>query len=371
MTDSTAGTSNISTADEFGLLELIGVLRGAWKLLLMLPLLAGVLGFGIASLIPPLFTARTSFLPPVQANSASAALSALGPLGALAGVATTRTPADQYVSILRSNTVSDRIIERHQLRKIYDKETLQATRKSLAGAVVVNAGKKDGIIMIEVDDTDPQRAADIANQYVDELRLMNNKLALSEAKQRRVFFEQQLQAARDSLAKAQATLQSSGFNQSAIRSEPRAAAEGYAKLRAELTAAEVKLQAQRQTFADGAPELGQQLAVIGALRAQLTRLEQTTSPAGNEDYVTKYRDFKYQETLYELFARQYETARIDEAREGGLIQVIDPAMPPERKSKPQRALIAGAAWLLALLIVAAWLVVKRSSTLRTAATLAA
>ncbi len=343
----------------FGLFDVVDALKAGWLRLILLPILAGLIAFGIASLMRPIFTARTTFLPPMQQTGvgAASALSALGPLAALAGGAT-KTPADQYVSIMRSITVSDRIIEQFDLRAAYEEDTHVDTRKMLQRRVAIVAGRKDGIIVVDVDDTDKKRAADIANAYVDELRLMSNKLALSEAQQRRAFFEAQLAQSRENLAKAQLALQESGFNAGAIKSEPRAAAESYARLRAELTAAEVKLQGTRQTFVDGAPELQQQLAIVGALRSQLTRLEQATEQTGGANYVTKYRDFKYHETLFELFARQYESARIDEAREGGLIQVIDRALPPEKKSKPVRSLIAGAAWLVALLLMAGWLIVR-------------
>jgi uncharacterized protein involved in exopolysaccharide biosynthesis len=348
---------------EFGLLDLVDTLRPHWKRLLVLPLLVAMLAFGIAWLVPPIFTARTAFLPPLQQTGpAAAALSALGPLAALAGAS--KTPADQYVSIMRSTTVSDRIIEQFKLREVYDEDTLVDTRKKLERKVSISAGKKDGIITVDVDDTKPERAAAIANQYVEELRLMTNKLALSEAQQRRVFFEGHLVLARDNLAKAQLALQESGFNAGAIKSEPRAAAEGYAKLRAELTASEVKLQGYRQTFVEGAPEIQQQQAIAAALRSQLARLEQSNDQTGGANYVTKYRDYKYQETLFDLFARQYETARVDESREGGLVQVIDQALPPEKKSKPARSLIAVSAWFAALLALVGWLVLRRLSSQR-------
>jgi uncharacterized protein involved in exopolysaccharide biosynthesis len=358
----------IPTAEpSFGLIDLVDVLEANWKQLLIVPIVVALLAYGITWLVRPVFTARTAFLPPVQQASggAAAALSALGPLAALAGAsALTRTPADQYISILRSTTVSDRMIERFGLLEVYDERTRTEARKVLARRVTMVAGKRDGIITVDVDDTDPKRAADMANEYVDELRLMSNKLALTEAQQRRVFFEAQLVQTRDNLAKAQIALQESGFNPGAIKSEPRAAVEGYAKLRAELTSAEVRLQAFRQTFVDGAPELQQQQAIVAALRAQLAKLEQATDQAGGANYVTKYREYRYQETLFELFARQYETARVDEAREGGLIQVIDRALPPEKKSRPVRSLVAGAAWLAALLLTAGWLVFRNLSSRR-------
>jgi uncharacterized protein involved in exopolysaccharide biosynthesis len=221
-------------------------------------------------------------------------------------------------------------------------------------------GKKDGLITVEVDDKSPQRAADIANRYVDELRRMTSELALTEAQQRRVFFDRQLEQTRDKLTQAQQALQASGFNAGAIKAEPKAAAEEYARLRAEITAAEVRLQALRRAFADNTPEMQQQLAALGALRAQVSRIGSVAREPDDADYIGRYREFKYQETLFELFARQYELARADESREGALIQVVDVAVAPERKSHPKRALIAAATVLGALLMVGLGLVIRRA-----------
>ncbi len=170
--------------------------------------------------------------------------------------------------------------------------------------------------------------------------VMTNNLALTEAQQRRVFFEAQLKQTRDRLTQAQQALQASGFNPGALKAEPKAAADSYAKLQAEVTAAEVRLQTMRRSLADTAPEVQQQLAQLDALRAQLGKVEATTPSDGGPDYISKYRQFKYEETLFDLFSRQYELAKLDESREGSLIQVVDPATPPERKSKPKRAIVA-------------------------------
>jgi uncharacterized protein involved in exopolysaccharide biosynthesis len=198
----------------------------------------------------------------------------------------------------------------------------------------------------------------MANAYVEELRRLTSTLAVSEAQQRRMFFEKELKDARDQLERAQQALQASGFNVGALRAEPRAAAESYARLKAEITAAEVRTQVLRDSLADSAPELQKQLSQLSALRAQLARLEQAADTNVGPDYLTKYREFKYRETLFELFAKQYELARVDESREGALIQVVDPALPPEYKSKPKRLLIAVAATLLGLLLLGMFIVVR-------------
>lgn len=324
------------------LADVLGALRSRWLLLALGPLAAGLVSVGLTALIAPTFTASTTFMPPQQAQSAAAsALASLGPLAGLAGgAAGVRNSSDQYVSLMQSVTVSDRIIDQFKLMDVYKQKLRLETRIGLANNVRITLGKKDGLITVTVDDKSPQRAADIANRYVDELRRFTATLAVTEAQQRRVFFERQLQQSRDRLVQAQQALQASGFNPGALKAEPKAAAEGYARLKAELTAAEVRLQTLRGSLADNTPEVRQQLTVIGALTAQLARSEQASVPADGPDYVSKYREFKYQETLFELYARQFELARVDESREGALIQIVDPAMPPERKSKPKRAIAA-------------------------------
>jgi uncharacterized protein involved in exopolysaccharide biosynthesis len=335
--------------------------------LMLVPLLVGVLTAGLSFLIPPTYTARTSFLPPIsQQGGAASALASLGNLGALGGLAGAtgsglRTSGDQYVSLLQSVTISDRIIDQFKLMDVYSVDMRMKARKALASRVQMAAGRKDNLITIEVDDHSPERAAEMANRYVDELKRLTGQLALTEAQQRRAFFEQQLNLTRQKLTAAQQALLSSGYTENAMKAEPKAAAEGYAKLRAELTSAEVRLQALRSQFRDQVPEVEQQSTIVAALRRSISEQQQQAgTQAQGPDYVSKYREFKYQETLFDLFARQYEVARVDEAREGAAIQVVDMALPPEFKSKPSRALLTLGAMLLALLLTLGWTFARQS-----------
>jgi uncharacterized protein involved in exopolysaccharide biosynthesis len=342
------------------LFELIGLLGQHVILIVGGAIVAGLVVLGVTYLIRPTFTASTTFLPPQQQQSAAASvLATLGPLAGIAGATAgaLRTPADQYVALMQSVTVSDRIIDHFNLMKEYDQKFKFDARKVLASNVRMTIGKKDGLITVDVDDSDPERAAAMANRYVEELRRMTSTIAITEAQQRRAFFEHQLQQTKDKLTAAQMALQASGFNPGAIKAEPKAAAEGYARLRAEVTAAEVRLQTMRGNLADDTPEVRQQQAALAALRGQLARLEQSTDGTG-PDYVGKYREFKYQETLFELFARQYELARADESREGALIQVVDVAQAPEKKSKPKRAITAIIATLAVTLLLSVGVVVR-------------
>ena len=327
-------------------------------LLFVAPLVVGAATLVATGFIPPSFTAATTFMPPQQSQSAaSSAMASLSALAGLAGAAGgVRNSGDQYVALMQSVTLSDRIIDRFDLMKVYDADFRVDARRVLAGNVRITLGKRDGWITVEVEDKSPQRAADMANRYVDELRRLAGALAVTEAQQRRTFFEQQLGQSREGLVRAQQALQSSGFNPGALKAEPRAAAEAYARLKAEVTAAEVRLQTLRGSFAEGSYEVRQQLDMLNALRNQLARSEQPLETANGPDYVGKFREFKYQETLFDLYAKQYELARVDESREGALIQVVDPATPPERKSKPKRAVLAVAATLLSGVFLAGFLV---------------
>jgi uncharacterized protein involved in exopolysaccharide biosynthesis len=343
-----------------GLLDLALPLARRWKLLAFGSLAVGLTALGITFAMPKIYTSRTVFLPPQQQQSAAA--SAIAQLGALSGLvgsaASIKSPADQYIALIQSTTVADRIIDEFKLMQVYDAKYRFQAREDLARNMRVTLGKKDGLITIEVDDEEPQRAAAIANRHVEELRRLTSQLALTEAQQRRVFFEAQLKLTRDRLTQAQQVLQASGFSQGALRADARASADGYARLRAEVTNTEVRLQTLRRSLADSAPEVQQAMSALGALRSQLAKLEDAADPAGTPDYVGKYREFKYQETLFDLFARQYELARVDESREGALIQVVDEAKPAEYKSRPKRAFIAAAATLAALLLLGMWVVTR-------------
>ena len=344
--------------DGIDLLDLALPLVANLKLLIAGPLLAGLAALGVTYLIAPTYTSRTAFLPPQQQQSAAAsAIASLGALSGLAGAAAgIKSPADQYVALLQSTTVADRLIDEFKLMQVYERKFRFEARKDLTANVRVALGKKDGLITVEVDDEDPQRAAAIANRHVDELRRLTGQLSLTEAQQRRAFFETQLKQTRDRLTEAQQALQASGFNPGALKAEPKAAAEGYARLKAEATAAEVRLQTLRRNLSDTTPEEQQAQTMLGALRAQLAKTEESTDLTGGPDYVSKYREFKYQETLFDLFARQYELARLDESREGAMIQVVDVAAPAEWKSRPKRALIAAATTVATLLLLAMFVV---------------
>ena len=357
--------------DEISLLDLLQVVAENLRLLILGPLLVGLTALGYSFTIPPTFTANTRFLPPQQQNSAAASmLSSLGALGGLAGAAAgIKSPAAQYVAFMKSNQLLDALIDEFDLMSRYEVAYRSSVRAALMGSSRIASGK-DGIITVEVDDTDPQLAADMANAYVTQLEALMSRLAVTEAQQRRQFFELQLETAKKKLIQAEIALSQTGVSSDVLKSAPATAIAGVAALQAEVTAQEVRLGSMRGYLTETAPEFKQALTTLGSLRAQLAKQSEgarsSTSRAdgssggARDDYITRYREFKYQETLFELFARQFEMAKLDESREGATIQVIDTATAPEFKSKPKKAQIAVVATLATGFLLLLWVFVRQS-----------
>ncbi len=340
---SEAKQSSMQDDDEINWLGHLQVVADNLRLLILVPLAAGLLALGISFAITPTFTATTKFLPPQQQQSSAAAmLQSLGSLGGLAGVATgLKNPADQYLAFMKSRSVQDALIDRFKLMERYKSKFRQNARTALAANARSSSGK-DGLITVEVDDKDPAFAAQLANAHVEELQKLLSRLAVTEAQQRRLFFEKQLLNTKDKLIKAEQMLKGSGVSSSVLKADPKAAVEGLAQLQAGIAAQQVKLGSMRGYLTENAPDFKQAQTELAALRAQVARAEKAEPAAaeGENDYIAKYREFKYYETLFELFAKQFEIARIDESREGAVIQVLDPAQAPELKSKPKKAKIA-------------------------------
>lgn len=334
--------------DEIGLLDLALVLAENLRTLILVPLAAGLVVLGIGFLITPTFTATARILPPLQQQSSSAMLAAqLGALtglgGTVAAAAGIKSPSDQYIALLKSGPVLDAMIERFKLKELVKAQYTVDARAALEGRTKISAGVKDGIISIEVDDADPTRAADMANAYTEELRNLMKTLAVTEPAQRRLFYEMQLKQAKDNLTKSEIALRASGISVATLKTVPQSALEALARIRAQITAQEIKLASMRTSMTDFNPDLRIALQELAALRMELSKAEQSnTTRAGSEgaEYIAKFRDFKYHETLFDLMSKQYELARLDQAREGAVIQVLEAAWPPERKSKPRKAVNA-------------------------------
>lgn len=344
---------------EISLLDLLILLAERKRTILWTTVLFAVLAIFISLALPKRYTASVSLLPPQQSSPMGSALaSQLGNLGGVAALAGgslgLKNPNDQFVAMLKSRTVEDAMVQHFGLMQEYHSRYISDARKSFESRATIDGGSKDGLIRISIDDRDPNRAAELANGYVDQFRSLSEHLAITEAAQRRLFFERQLEQAKDNLANAEEALketeQKTGLIQ--LDSQARALIESAASLRAQVAAKEVQIQGLRTFATNENSQLVQAQQELEGLRAQLDKLggsEDSTDvglvmskgrvPQAGLEYVRKLRDIKYFETIFDILARQFEMAKLDEAKEGALIQVVDAAVPPDRRSFPKRALI--------------------------------
>lgn len=324
----------------------------------------------------PIFTARTTLLPPSsqQQGASAAVLAALGPLGGLAGGVAPKSPDELYVALLKSDSVLRVLDERFKLRDRSKMKNFEALRKAMPDKVRVSSDKKSGVITVEADDADPKFAAELANAYTVEVTKLLGRLAVSDAQLRRAFFEQQLKDTKENLIKAERDLQRVQEKSGVIVLDKQAEAliGGAATIRAHIAEREVQLKVLRSGATEQNPDVQRLNAELRALRAELARMESTQGgqpgsavdlpvgriPEAAIDYVRARRELKLQETLLEGMVRQYEMAKLDEAKEGPVLQQVDVALPPDYKSKPSRALIVLGATLAALLASVAWAVMR-------------
>jgi uncharacterized protein involved in exopolysaccharide biosynthesis len=345
--------------DDVSLLDLLIVLGKRKKFLAVSTLVVGAVALIVSLLIPKRFTANTTVLPPQQGSSLSAALLSqvgnLGTLGSLAGGSLgLKNPADMTIALLKSRSVEDAMIRRFDLMKLYKEKRISDARKAFEDHCSIDSNLKDGIIRIVIEDRDPQRASDMANAYVDEYRKFSARLAITEAGQRRLFFEQQLVEAKNNLAGAEEALKASQQKSGMIQldSQAKALIESVAALRAQIAAKEVQIRSLSLSETPTNPDILMAREQLATLQSQLRQIGGTQSvedsdlivprgkiPEAGMDYVRKLRDVKYNELIFELLAKQFELAKLDEAREGAIIQVVDPAVPPDRKSFPKISLV--------------------------------
>ena len=366
---------------QIGLVDLLTWLGDGKRAVALATVAATVAALAIALLLTPVYTAKTTLLPPgsQQQGSSAAALAALGALGGLAGGLASKTPDELYVALLKSDSVVHALDARFDLKNHYEVKSFEALRKTLPSFVRIASDKKSGVISVEVDDKTPQFAADLANAHSTELMKVLSRLAVSEAQQRRVFYEQQLKDTKEHLIKAEQDLRAVQEKSGVIVLDKQAEAliGGAAQLRALIAEREVQLKVLRTSATEQNPDVMRLSSELGALRGQLARME--SSQGGNPgsavdmpvgkipeaaiDYVRARRELKLQETLLEGIVRQYELAKLDEAKEGSGLQQVDKALPPDYKSKPSRALIVLIGLLLGLLGSSAWVVLTRYAAL--------
>ena len=372
-----AAPATDENAASVGLADLLTWIGEGKRLIAVVTVVAAIAALVYALRAPFIFTARTTLLAPnSQQAGSSAALAALGSLGGLAGGLVSKSPDELYVALLKGDSVQRALIDRFNLKEHYKVETYETLRKVLPSYVRVAADKKSGLITVEVDDESPKFAADLANAHADEITKVLGRLAVSEAQLRRAFFENQLKETKENLVRAEQALQATQEKSGMIVLDKQAEAliGGAAQLRAQITEREVQLKVLRTSATDQNPDVMRLGSELRALRTELARMESsqgagsTTSavempvgqiPSASIDYVRARRELKLQETLLEGMVRQYWIAKLDEAKEGPALQQVDVALPPDRKSKPSRALIVIVATVLALLASTAFVVLRR------------
>jgi len=347
-----------SGTEEVSLLDLLVLIAERKRLVFAMTAVFTALAIVVSLVLPVRYTAKVTLLPPQQNSSIGNVLAAqvgnLGGMAALAGGGLgLKNENDMYVGMLKSNAVEDAVIERFGLMQEYHKKYLSDARKTFENSTAVDGSGKDGLIHISFEDRDPKRAADLANGYVAQFRILSQGLAITEASQRRLFFQRELEKSKDNLADAEEALkkteQTTGVI--ALDSQARELIQSAAALRAQITEREVQIEGM-QSYATGEnAQLVQAERELQSMRAQLAKLggsedsnDEIMVPKGRVpevglEYVRKLRDVKYYETIFDIIARQFEVAKLDEAKEGQIIQVVDPAIVPDRKSFPKRGLI--------------------------------
>jgi len=364
-----------SELSECHVLDLLIILSRRKQVILGTTLATAVLAAIVSLLLPNRYTATANILPPQQSPSLAASM--IGQLGALGAMAQKdlglKNPNDLYVGMLRSRTAEDALIRRFDLLRVYRDKKMSDGRRDLENATSIVLGK-EGFVTISVEDKDRSRAPQIANSYVEQLRKLTQDLAVTEAGQRRLFFERQLELAKNNLADAEQALKETEQKTGLIQLDGQAKAiiEAVVKLRALMAAKEVELHAMRLFSTEQNPDvmLGEQ--ELSGLRAQLALLEKQGASPGNVQvpvgnvpeaglqYVRKLRDVKYAETIFDILAKQYEAARLDEAKTAAIIQVLDPAIEPDRKSSPPRTLIVVIVTLLGFFGSAGYILVAEA-----------
>jgi uncharacterized protein involved in exopolysaccharide biosynthesis len=315
-----------------------------------------VSAIALAFLLPVEYTSTASFIPPTAAGTGSMAAVLAGQLASFGGgelLGSGKTSGDMYAGILRSRSVTEEVIKRFGLMQQLRAKKQSQAEKMLASATAVTADPKSTIVTISVSAKTPQLAHDIANGYLDALRNTDGRLALTDASQRRLFYEQQIAKEKDDLENAEVELKRTQEQSGLIAPTGQTAVEirTVADTQAQIAVREVQLAALRQSATEENPDVVRLKSEIQNLQSQLTRLQQggNSSNSGNIptakvpelqlQYVRAEREVKYHEALFEMLSRQYEAARLEEAREGPMLQILDHASMPDSKSSPKRVLI--------------------------------
>ncbi|MDO9236516.1 MAG: Wzz/FepE/Etk N-terminal domain-containing protein [Aquabacterium sp.] len=304
---------------------------------------AGAIAYALS--LPRYYTASVTLLPPQATSTSGASLAQLGALGSLAGMAGgLKMPSDTYMALLASRRLQDEVIKRFDLRKHYGLPSLNDARKALSSKVTISSDKKTEVISVVVDDLDAKVAASIANGYSDELKKLLSSMALTDAQQRRQFWEQQVAKGQQKLIDSERNFRQlqarSGFAPGQTLAEM--GVKANMDLRAQIINKEVQLQALSGLATNRSSEVLRLTAEVTALKNQLRLMEggsgeskPTVSPAGEES-VRAYRVLRVHEVSLESMIRQFEIAKLDEARDAPTVQQVDMAEVPDTAAKSVR-----------------------------------
>ena len=351
--------------DEIDLLDLLIVIAKHKKLIIWLTVLFAVLSITYALLATPIYRATTRILPPTSGSSSqiSSLISQAGIPSFAAGFATDalgiKTPGDLFVGLTQSRTIEDALIGHFGLMQKYEAENMDMARTNLANVTVATTDTKTGFISISVEDKDPAFAAELANAYVDELQKFLDSVAISNVSQQRLFLEKQVKETQERMLKAENDLAEYQKNTGILNAGQQASAlmSAIATFRARISAKEVEIKTALTYASSDNPQIQKLKAEIAGLKEQLGKLEAQASESGNSynikdlpdagmEYLRKLRDQQFYETLYSMLLKQFEQAKMAEAQNPTIIQVVDEAVPPLLKAKPKRKQIVVLATVL-------------------------
>lgn len=344
---------------DYRMLEVLTQLANRKWLIAMVTCIALASGLALCLMLPVRYTSVTKLMPPQQSpSSASMMMNQLTNSGvsSLAGMTggglSLKNPNDLYLGLLNSRPVADAIIQKFNLAQIYHTRDMTAAREQLAKYTAITS-LKEGFIVVAVSDRDKKRAAQIANAYTDELGTLTKTLAVTEASQRRLFYEDQLKQAKEALVSAELAFQQVQQNKGLVQLDAQAKAmiESFAEVRALVAAKEVEVQTLRSYSTESNPEVQLAEQELSSLKAEASQLEKSNHspgfaemgladiPGAGLEYLRADRELRYRQALLDILMKQYEAAKLDEAKEAVIIQVVEPATEPDRKSSPRRTLI--------------------------------
>lgn len=334
---------------EVNLLELLRVIIRRKNLIVTLTIGVAVLAVIYSLMLKNVYTATAKLLPPQKDVGGGGAAALLGQLGGISGGI--GSSSDLYLGILKSRSVADSIIAKLDLKKELKNDNPDKLRFALQSMVKFQSGK-DGMITIAADNKDPKLAAQLVNTYIDELQKKSLQLNLTKASTERSFLEKRLAVVKNDLKNAEEEMKRFQELNKTIKADSQAAAAiaGVANIKAEVVTKEVKLAALRNSMTDEAPEVRSLLASIAKLKSQLSVMSGGgdgsgvipgvgAAPGIVVEYFRKLRELKVQEAVFEQLTKQFELAKLNEARDSSSIQVLDEAVVPTEKSKPQRSMI--------------------------------